>query len=135
MIASQVIDKLKLTNLKDEREQKEIKLLCKYAISLHSMINLHSLAEGFNQNRNILDLDGDLFTAFQAKSEYSAFQKVLNFKRKERAVLLDSLRQEISMLKQKKISSDPRMGNIMNSDYKTTLFSDIKSAYRFVPLP
>lgn len=31
-----------------------------------SQININSLAEGFNQNKNILDLDGDVYTAFQS---------------------------------------------------------------------
>ena len=56
-------------------------MLIKYAITFVSLINLNSLTEGFNQNRNILDLDGYVYTAFQGSAEYSAFQKILNFKR------------------------------------------------------
>lgn len=41
-------------------------MLIKYAVMFVSQINLHSLAEGFNQNRNILDLDGEVYTAFQS---------------------------------------------------------------------
>lgn len=40
-------------------------MLIKYAVIFVSLINLNTLAEGFNQNRNILDLDGDQFTNFQ----------------------------------------------------------------------
>lgn len=56
-------------------------MLIKYAITFVSLINLNALAEGFNQNRNILDLDGNLYTSFQNCSVYSAFQKIVNFKR------------------------------------------------------
>jgi hypothetical protein len=58
-----------------------VRLLVKYAVLFVSLVNLNSLAEGFNQSRNILDLDGDQFTAFQNTSEHSAFQKFVNFKR------------------------------------------------------
>jgi hypothetical protein len=42
-----------------------MKLLIKYAVTFVSLINLNALAEGFNQNTNILMLDADLFTSFQ----------------------------------------------------------------------
>jgi hypothetical protein len=45
------------------------------------LVNLNNLTEGFNQNLNILDLDGRLYTLFQDSAEYSAFQKIVNFKR------------------------------------------------------
>lgn len=60
---------------------KEVRLLVKYAVVFVSLVNLNSLAESFNRSRNMLDLDGDQFTAFQNSTEYSAFQKFVNFKR------------------------------------------------------
>lgn len=60
---------------------RELRMLINYAVTLVSLINLHALAEGFNQNRNLLDLDGNIYTAFQSCSEYSAFQKIVNFRR------------------------------------------------------
>jgi hypothetical protein len=60
---------------------KEVRLLVKYAVVFVSLVNLNSLAESFNRSRNMLDLDGDQFTAFQNSPEYSAFQKFVNFKR------------------------------------------------------
>lgn len=51
--------------LKNDSEIKEIRFLNKYAIIFVSLVNLNALAEGFNQNKNILDLDGDLFINFQ----------------------------------------------------------------------
>ena len=64
-------------------------MLIKYCITFVSLINLNSLAEGFNQNRNILDLDGYVYTAFLNSDQYSAFQKIVNFKREERVLHLE----------------------------------------------
>ena len=65
MLSAEQIIKLDFKMLKNESEIKEIKFLNKYAIFFVSLINLNALAEGFNQNKNILDLDGDLFINFQ----------------------------------------------------------------------
>ncbi len=111
----------------------EVRLLVKYAVLFVSLMNLNSLAEGFNQSRNILDLDGDQFTAFQNSHEYSAFQKFVNFKRGERAKELESQRQQLTFLKKRNLSTkDERVFDLMQRDYKKTNFQDIKTAYRLV---
>ena len=84
---------------------KEVRLLVKYAVFFVSLVNLNSLAEGFNQSRNMLDLEGDQFTAFQNSQEYSAFQKFVNFKRNERSKQLDALRQDITFFKKKNLAT------------------------------
>lgn len=56
MIASTIIDKLEFINIKVAKDVKEIKLLIKYAVTFVSLINLHILAEGFNQNKNTFNL-------------------------------------------------------------------------------
>jgi hypothetical protein len=76
-------------------------LLIKYAVTFVSLINLNFLAEGFNRNNNILELDADLFTEFQESGEYNSFKDFINFKRTERSKVLDSILNEISMLKNK----------------------------------
>jgi len=65
VIASNVIDKLDFINIKVVKDVKEIKLLIKYSVTFVSLINLYFLAEGFNQNKNIFNLEADLFTEFQ----------------------------------------------------------------------
>jgi hypothetical protein len=65
------------------------KMLIKFAIIFVSLINLNTLAEGFNQNRNFLDLDGYIYTAFRSCTEYTAFQRIVNFKRNERIISHD----------------------------------------------
>jgi hypothetical protein len=74
------------------KDVKEIKLLIKYAVTFVSLINLHVLAEGFNQNKNIFNLEADLFTEFQESREYSAFKDFVNFRRTQRAKSLDGIR-------------------------------------------
>lgn len=110
-------------------------MLIKYAVIFVSLININTLAEGFNQNRNILDLDGDQFTHFQSSEEYAAFQKFVNFKRTERSKLLDSIRQEITFFKQKNlVAKDEKVFQFVSKDFKKTNFQDVKTAYRLVLL-
>ncbi len=52
MLSLDVIDKVEFVSLSSHQSH-ELKLLIKFAITFVSLINLHSLAEGFNQNRNI----------------------------------------------------------------------------------
>lgn len=73
-------------------EIQELQMLIKFAIIFVSLINLNTLAEGFNQNRNFLDLDGYIYTAFRSCTEYTAFQRIVNFKRNERAEQFETLR-------------------------------------------
>lgn len=113
-----------------------MRLLVKYAVLFVSLVNLNSLAEGFNQSRNILDLDGDQFATFQNSTEYSAFQKFVNFKRAERAKELDALRQELTFLKKRNLcTKEERVFDLIQRDYKKSNFQDIKTAYRLVPPP
>lgn len=112
-----------------------MRLLVKYAVVFVSLLNLNSLAEGFNQSRNILDLDGDQFTLFQNSKEYSALQKFVNFKRGERSKQLAALYQEITFFKQKKLSRDEKVYDLLQRDFRKTNFQDIKAAYRMVPPP
>lgn len=92
---------MEFINIKDPKDIKEIKLLIKYAVTFVSLINLNFLAEGFNQNKNILEFDADLFTEFQESTEYNSFKDFINFKRTERSKLLDSIRNEVGLLKNK----------------------------------
>ena len=64
-----VIEKLDFSRL-SASEADEVKKLCRFSITLVSLINLNKLADGFNHGRNVLDLDGDLFTMFQDSDEY-----------------------------------------------------------------
>jgi hypothetical protein len=133
VLAIDNIDKLEFTAFKDEWEVKEVRLLVKYAVVFVSLVNLNSLAEGFNQSRNILDLDGDQFTYFQNSMEYSAFQKFVNFKRNDRSKQLDALRQEITFFKRKNLATkDEKVFDLLQRDFRKTNFQEIKTAYRMV---
>jgi hypothetical protein len=113
-----------------------MKLLIKYAVTFVSLINLTHLAEGFNQNKNILDLDADLFNSFQDADEYTAFKDFINFRRAEREKLLDGIRDEIAGLKSKYFCKENKMiSDMLLCNYKKTQFSTIKTAYRFVTPP
>jgi hypothetical protein len=126
------IERLTFTNMSSSQVL-ELQMLIKYAIMFVSLINLNTLAEGFNQNRNILDLDGYIYTAFQSCTEYSAFQRIVNYKRNERAEQLENIRKIIHNTKDKPlVSKDPSLAKMLTLDYKKTSFQDIKKPYRFV---
>ena len=57
MQAIDIIERLTFTNM-TPNEIQELQMLIKFAIIFVSLINLNTLAEGFNQNRNFLDLYG-----------------------------------------------------------------------------
>ena len=110
-------------------------MLIRYAVMFVSQININSLAEGFNQNRNILDLDGDVYTAFQSCDQYTVFQKIVNLKRKERGDMLENVRNKILKTKEKSlVDNNPSLSKFLDYDYRKTIFQDIKASYRLVSI-
>lgn len=65
----EVISKMSLPS-KSESEKRELRLLLKYSILLVSLINLNNLAEGFNKNKNILNLPSDDYIFLSSTSEF-----------------------------------------------------------------
>lgn len=65
-------------------------------MSLVALINLNALAEGFNNNINVLSIDGDLYTAFSDSQHFHLFKMFVNFKKTERANLLNELKLRIN---------------------------------------
>ena len=109
--------------LMNHQDMKELKLLIKYSITLVSLINLNSLAEGFNQNRNILNLHPDDFISFSKTNHFSSFQKIINFKRTERYAMLKKVRQDISNLNSKNlIDHNAFISQMLKCDYRETNF-------------
>jgi hypothetical protein len=129
----EVIESMEFPSMQSQ-QVKELKCLIKYSITLLSLINLNSLAEGFNQNKNILNLPANDFIALSESGEYHSLQQFLNFKRTERSTMLEAARDEVRMLTSRPmISSNPFLADILNLDYRVVNFQQIKSAYRFVP--
>lgn len=67
----------------------ELHLLIQYSVNLVSLINLNALSEGLNHNINVLELDGDLFSAFAGSSQCSNFKKFVNILKNERSEELE----------------------------------------------
>lgn len=87
-MAADTIDQLPFAELTAAEQVREIRALVKQAIALVAVMNLHTLAEGFNQNRNFLKLQGEDFTLLQGTSQYAAFQRLANVKLAQHAQLL-----------------------------------------------
>lgn len=98
-----------------------------------ALINLNALAEGFNNNINVLSIEGDLYTAFSDSPHFQSFKMFVNFKKTERANLLNELKVRIDQLQKKPmLNSSPFISEMLKRNYKITNFRDMKVAYRYV---